>query len=1099
MAARGPWSVKGIDAKAREAALQAARNEGITLGDYLNRLLLDAEAEDQSMRSADQRYEQGSQPQASNDGAPSAGNIALEALTRRIEAAEARSTLAITGIDQSVVGLLARLDNSDTARSAMEGRLELAAEQIREAQQTLGERIGRMEADDTGPQSLRALRSLEVALERMATRIADQKEVAAETKKQISSVEDRVFNLTDHVDTSLAATSDRLTKAIEDSELRAQGASRHISERMSQLEEDLFQEKRDLSERFDKLDNGIGSTLTKASEHIERFGGRIAQTESQIMNARAEIDNQGAAVSDFAERLTRAETTTDAALRDLDQHFTRLDQRLGQIDKDIGGNSIADLKTELENRMKTVAQDLADTISDIREELAEQIEAASSAPVEAFAEINNAVAEMHRRMKKAEKRQSDAIEAIGGEFAKLTQSLDRRVSTIEKRNDSDLTSTVRDQIDNLSNAMSQRLNLLEARDGTGDGLNAISEQMNKLAEVLDKRVNDSEERSAAAIRDFTEHVSTLTRKLSAKQDQGLEQISGQIRESEKRQSQKFEQALSGVKDRIAQVEEATATSISPIQKAMSSLAERLQAVEDFASPPGAPRSESMDFGLPTFEDTLQSTSSKTAKAAKPVEEDWSSPIAKKSGFADIPDIPDVDTNHNKGKSSSAVSEDDDEFDPWGGDSDAFNPPHSAFGEPDEDTGLTADLPHADDAFDLNAAEDDFEQFDAGFRASPAAEDYLARARAAAKAGHDHSPRAKKSDKKRSGGSSKVPLVAAASVLALTAAGTAGYMMMRGKQEASYDQFVSVPLEEKFETGEAPGSTAEAPVLPEPFDPDAETTPAEGETAETEAETTAPAEIKAEPKKQSPPPLTPLEPPARPQPAPVQTAKAAPAPAPLAEPKRSEPARTETRQPRAEATPQPQPVAVTPPAPSGSVAQYKQGMEALDAGRIAEGAQLIQAAAQAGEPIAQYRLSKLYERGQGVPRDIQQSRAWTEKAAENGNVKAMHDLAVFYAEGEGGQQSYVGAVQWFRQAADHGLVDSQFNLGVLYEQGLGVTANPAEALYWFRVAAKLGDSAAGAKVSELVELVSPEDAQKTALLAGRYRAKAGDPIANGRFS
>ena len=43
MATRGPWSVKGIDAKAREAALQAARSEGVTLGDYLNRLLLESE------------------------------------------------------------------------------------------------------------------------------------------------------------------------------------------------------------------------------------------------------------------------------------------------------------------------------------------------------------------------------------------------------------------------------------------------------------------------------------------------------------------------------------------------------------------------------------------------------------------------------------------------------------------------------------------------------------------------------------------------------------------------------------------------------------------------------------------------------------------------------------------------------------------------------------------------------------------------------------------------------------------------------------------------------------------------------------------------
>ena len=36
----GPWSVKGIDQRARDAAREAASAEGLTLGEYLNRLLM---------------------------------------------------------------------------------------------------------------------------------------------------------------------------------------------------------------------------------------------------------------------------------------------------------------------------------------------------------------------------------------------------------------------------------------------------------------------------------------------------------------------------------------------------------------------------------------------------------------------------------------------------------------------------------------------------------------------------------------------------------------------------------------------------------------------------------------------------------------------------------------------------------------------------------------------------------------------------------------------------------------------------------------------------------------------------------------------------
>ena len=38
-AAATPWSVKGIDPKAREIAKDLARREGLTLGDWLNRMI----------------------------------------------------------------------------------------------------------------------------------------------------------------------------------------------------------------------------------------------------------------------------------------------------------------------------------------------------------------------------------------------------------------------------------------------------------------------------------------------------------------------------------------------------------------------------------------------------------------------------------------------------------------------------------------------------------------------------------------------------------------------------------------------------------------------------------------------------------------------------------------------------------------------------------------------------------------------------------------------------------------------------------------------------------------------------------------------------
>ena len=102
----GSWSVKGIDDRARAAAKEKARLKGVTLGDYINELLLQghSEAGPRDIETAED-FSPIPQPTAP----PSSG---IETLARRLESIEARSTLAITGFDQSVLGLLARLVNS---------------------------------------------------------------------------------------------------------------------------------------------------------------------------------------------------------------------------------------------------------------------------------------------------------------------------------------------------------------------------------------------------------------------------------------------------------------------------------------------------------------------------------------------------------------------------------------------------------------------------------------------------------------------------------------------------------------------------------------------------------------------------------------------------------------------------------------------------------------------------------------------------------------------------------------------------------------------------------------------------------------------------
>jgi localization factor PodJL len=229
----------------------------------------------------------------------------------------------------------------------------------------------------------------------------------------------------------------------------------------------------------------------------------------------------------------------------------------------------------------------------------------------------------------------------------------------------------------------------------------------------------------------------------------------------------------------------------------------------------------------------------------------------------------------------------------------------------------------------------------------------------------------------------------------------------------------------------------------------------------------------------------------PQGAPTTVASAtpsasAPATAPAPAPTRAGPVAT-------------QPVSLQQAATRGDpVAQYELALQNLAAGDGAEALTLLRSAANQGLAMAQYRLAKMYERGEGVPADLAQARQWTERAAAAGNSRAMHDLGVFFARGEGAPLDEAAAFRWFRQAAELGVEDSQFNLGVLYQQGRGAPANGAEALFWFLVAGANGDADARARAASLEAQLSPSEVAQARARAEAFRPRAASARANGDF-
>ena len=115
MSQSGTWAAKGIDQRAREAAREAARSEGLTLGEYLDRLMKAPAAELQPNEVPGQKDSHRPRPDPANE--------ALERLTRRIEATEARSAMAITSMDNTIHDLVDRLEDNQRTTAAIAGRI----------------------------------------------------------------------------------------------------------------------------------------------------------------------------------------------------------------------------------------------------------------------------------------------------------------------------------------------------------------------------------------------------------------------------------------------------------------------------------------------------------------------------------------------------------------------------------------------------------------------------------------------------------------------------------------------------------------------------------------------------------------------------------------------------------------------------------------------------------------------------------------------------------------------------------------------------------------------------------------------------------------
>lgn len=114
-----------------------------------------------------------------------------------------------------------------------------------------------------------------------------------------------------------------------------------------------------------------------------------------------------------------------------------------------------------------------------------------------------------------------------------------------------------------------------------------------------------------------------------------------------------------------------------------------------------------------------------------------------------------------------------------------------------------------------------------------------------------------------------------------------------------------------------------------------------------------------------------------------------------------------------------------------------------------------AAADQGNPRAEFFLARRYANGEGLVRDYNKAVAYLRQAAAQGYAPAQSGLGSCYARGEGVKRDYAEAVQWYRKAAAQDDPLAEYCLGYAYAQGKGVSKHMNEAVTWWKKSAAQG--------------------------------------------
>lgn len=281
MKSSAPWSVKGIERDARETAKEAAKRQGMTVGEWLNQVIYSA-----------------------GDPEPSDGDIeglklrdlvtAIEHLHKRLAEADVKSNDAIGELTRQFGGVVERVQLLERVKPA-EGSYDDLAARLKKIEEKGGDR-----------QRVDALRALEKAVGQVAVQFNNAHKESLErldaTEQQVQSLGERIDGLGDSLASGAPAGADALKSAVEDLTERVAHAET-IAEEAAKLRDDA------MTAADPSFVERTGERLRVLGDEIKRGGDQIRTLETALSKISDQIEAAEKRSADGVQKVT--ETITE--------------------------------------------------------------------------------------------------------------------------------------------------------------------------------------------------------------------------------------------------------------------------------------------------------------------------------------------------------------------------------------------------------------------------------------------------------------------------------------------------------------------------------------------------------------------------------------------------------------------------------------------------------------------------------------------------------------------------------------------------------------------------------------------------------------------